>query len=597
MSLPTQTAPTTSSSVDNPMTPYTKKWVRNFLVFSFINFIIAGALALFMRTDQAGSASDIGPLGTPQVFGQLLTAHGLGMFVGWQFPFTYGLVFFIFPKYMKRKLYNEKLMPIIFALFFGGFYLVWLSIAMGFGPGWYFLFPLPFAKAWSAIAPWNNVESLIFFFGMIISTLSLFIFAYEVFATAYSSKYNDEYNNKAGMNTSMSAKFAGSIGFTSYMPKIVRTRILNYPPAAVAAMVTTIDMIISAPPFFILLADGAWVSMNHPGFLNNLIAKNFLWINYHPIVYFAFFPLIGMYYTLIPIFTKRNFSSSRWMYAPWPLLMVSAVGVYSHHLFMDTSQPFILQLTAQNMSMLVSFASGISVFTLMALIWRSKYEYNTSAKFLLASIFGWVIGGIMGTEQGNASFDMYLHNTYAVVAHFHFNGLDGIILAAFGVLYYILPEITGKQWYSKTLAEIHFYTTCIGGFGLAFTFAAMGYLGVTRREFQPVSPLLPFSITLDYHLYLELALFFALFVAAAQIPFLWNLHRTLMSPSVKIEPTPTSLDDLKITTPAPVPLVHSLNTAGAGVNNETTAGGGVIPSSLGIGMSSGNQMPKQKEID
>ena len=574
------------------MTPYTKKWVRRFLYLSFLNFIIAGALALFMRTDQAGSASDIGPLGTAQVFGQLLTAHGLGMFVGWQFPFTYGLVMFIFPKYMKRKLYNEKLLPIIFGLFFVGFYMVWLSNALGFGPGWYFLFPLPFnAGPVGGLIPWGDMQALLFFTGMIITNLSLFVFAYEVFTTAYSSKYKDDYNNKPGMNTSMSAKFAGSIGFTSYMPKLVRTRILNYPPAAVAAVVTTIDMIISAPPFTVLLADGALVSMHDSGFLNNLIAKNFLWINYHPIVYFAFFPLIGMYYTLIPIFSKRTFSSARWMYAPWPLLLISAVGVYSHHLFLDTSQPYILQLTAQNMSMLVSFGSGITVFTLMALIWRSKYEYTVASKFLVASMFGWVIGGIMGTEQGNAAFDIYLHNTYAVVSHFHFNGLDGIILAAFGVLYYILPELIGKKWYSNTLAEIHFWTTCIGGFGLAFVFAAMGYLGVARRQFQPVSTGLPFTITLDYHLYLSLALFFAFFVAAAQIPFLWNLHRTLIGPKTNVEPTPASLDDLKITVPVPTPTVHSADT----IKGENRLTGGVIPGSLGLGASA--QMPRQKEIE
>ena len=175
-----------------------------------------------------------------------------------------------------------------------------------------FLFPLPFHSGpVGGIIPWGDMQSLLFFIGMIITNLSLFVFAYEVFATAYSSKYKDDYNNKPGMNTSMSAKFAGSIGFTSYMPKLVRTRILNYPPAAVAAVVTTIDMIISAPPFTVLLADGALVSMHDPNFLNNLIAKNFLWINYHPIVYFAFFPLIGMYYTLIPIFSKPVLSQAR----------------------------------------------------------------------------------------------------------------------------------------------------------------------------------------------------------------------------------------------------------------------------------------------
>ena len=585
---------TALSGNEDPMTPYTKKWVRRFLYYSFLNFIIAGTLALFMRTDQAGSASNIGPLGTAQVFGQLLTAHGLGMFVGWQFPFTYGLVLFIFPKYMKRKLYNERLMPLIFALFFSGFYIVWLSVALGFGPGWYFLFPLPFVKVWTATAVWGNVESLLFFAGMIIANLSLFVFAYLVFETAYSNKYKDEYNNSTGMNTSMSAKFAGSIGFTSYMPKIVRCRVLNYPPAAVAAMVTTIDMIVSAPPFLVLLADGAWVSMNNPSFLNNLIAKNFLWINYHPIVYFAFFPLIGMYYTLIPIFAKRNFSSERWMYAPWPMLLIAAVGVYSHHLFMDTVQPGILQLTAENMSMLVSFGSGISVFTLMALIWRSKYEMNLASKFIIASMFGWVIGGIMGTEQANPAFDIYLHNTYAVVSHFHFNGLDGILLAAFGVLYYILPEISGKQWYSKTLGEIHFWATSVGGFGLAFTFAAMGYLGVGRRLFAPVTPLLPFTITLSYQFYLDMALFFAVFAAVAQLPFIWNILKTLSGPTVPTTPTPSSLTGTKIPVVVPTPIVHSADPSVSDVDSSRIENVGSVG---GIGLASGNQRPKQKGID
>ena len=592
MSTPIEGPQTATVANDDPMTPYTKKWVRRLLYFSFLNFIISGTLALFMRTDQAGSASNIGPLGTPQIFGQLLTAHGLGMFVGWQFPFTYGLVLYVFPKYMKRKLYNEKLLPVIFTLFFLGFYLVWLSTALGFGPGWYFLFPLPFVKFWSATAPWGNLQSLVFFAGMIIANLSLFFFSYLVFETAYSGKYNDQYNNKQGMNTSMSAKFAGSIGFTSYMPKIVRERVLNYPPAVVAGIVTTIDMIVSAPPFFVLLTDGAWVSLNNPGFLNNLIAKNFLWINYHPIVYFAFFPLIGMYYTLIPIFSKRNFSSSRWLYAPWPLLLISAVGVYSHHLFMDTVQPAILQLTAENMSMLVSFGSGISVFTLMALIWRSKYEFNLTAKFFIASIFGWVIGGIMGTEQANPAFDVYLHNTYAVVSHFHFNGLDGIILAAFGVLYYILPEISGKQWYSKTLGEIHLWGTIVGGFGLAFTFAAMGYLGVGRRLFAPVQPaLLPFTVTLSYQLYLDMALFFAIFAAAAQLPFIWNILKTMTGPTVATIPTPRSLEELLAPSSAPIPT-PSIR---ADESTSTMLGKGASLGQGGIGLSS-NSMPKQKEF-
>src|SRR5208283_579622 len=443
--------PVVATGPDDPLTPYTKKWVRRLLYLSFLNFMIAGAIALFMRTDQGGAAINIGPLGTAQAFGQLLTAHGLGMFVGWQFPFAYGLCLYIMPKYMKRRLYNEKLLPVIFYTFAIGFYIVWFAIFSGFGPGWYFLFPLPFHGGPAGTAPWGLIQAAVFFGGMIVTNLSLFFFAYNIFATAFSNKYKDEYSSKAGMNHSMSAKLAAAIGFDTYMPKAVRGRIFGYPVAVIAAVVTTLDMVVSAPPFFTLLIDGFWQSLKEPGFLNNLVAKNFLWINYHPIVYFAFFPLIGMYYVLIPIFANRNFSNMRWAKAPWPILLITGVGVYSHHLFMDTSQPYLLQLVAQNMSMTIGIASGVSVFTLFALIWRSKYTWTLTGKFLFASIIGWIIGGVMGVEAGNDALDLYEHNTYIIVAHFHLNALTGIVLAAFGVLYWILPEISGKQWFSKTL--------------------------------------------------------------------------------------------------------------------------------------------------
>jgi cytochrome c oxidase subunit 1 len=579
----------TTSESENPLTPYTSKWVRRLLYMSFLNFIIAGTLALFMRTDQAGASSAIGAIGSQEVFGQLLTAHGLGMFVGWQFPFSYGLCMYVFPKYMHRKIYNEKLLPVIFYLFGIGFYLVWVSTLFGFGPGWYFLFPLPFhpGPAGSPL-PWGSTQALLFFTGMLVANASLIVFAYNVFGTAFSSRYKDDYNLAPGKLHSLSAKFAASIGFDAYMPSPVRARIVMYPAAVIGALVTTIDMLVSAPPFLTLLADGAWTSLNNPGFLNNLIAKNFLWINYHPIVYFAFFPLIGMYYTLIPIFAKKNFPSQRWVRAPWPILLITGVGVYSHHLFMDTSQPFALQVMSQQMSMGIGIASGISVFTLFALIWRSRYEWNLTARFVLASILGWIIGGVMGVEQGSVAEDIYLHNTYAVVSHFHFNGLDGIVLAAFGVLYWILPEIAHKQWYSKTLSEIHFWGTCIGGFGLAFSFAAMGYLGVPRREYLPVQTGLPFTITLDYQLFLAIALFFAIVAAAAQVPFIVNILKTLAGPTIKPEVAP--LQPSQVSVPAPPPITRDLMALGSEQTGDAIKANSpsIVSSQLDLPLNSGN---------
>lgn len=522
------TEPIIVSEASPVLTPFTKAWVRRFLLFSFLDFIIAGTIALFMRTDQVGSFSILGSVGSPGAFGQLETAHGLGMFVGWQFPFTYGLCFYIIPKYMKRKIFNEKLLPMTFYTFFVGFYLVWLAILYGFGAGWYFLFPLPNLGGPNS-APWSSTSAAVFFVGMIIVNISLVLFAIAVFGTVFSNKYRDEYVSSPGLNTSLTARLATSLGFDAYLPDSIRKRNVAFPLAIVGVVVTTVDMIVSSPPFFALLYDGFWESLQNPSYLSNLLAKNFLWLQYHPIVYFAFFPLIGMYYTLLPIFSKRNFESSRWTRIPWPLLLIPAVGVYSHHIFQDTSQPFLLQLMSEYMTMIVALGSAISVFTLIGLMWHSRFEWNLTAKWIMAGIMGWILGGLIGVQEGNISYDTYLHNTYAVLAHFHYNALCGIVLAGFGFLYWALPELTNKKWWSKRLGEIHFWGTTISAFAMVTDFAAMGYLGVPRREFAPVVPVLPFTDL--YSPYLVIAVVTAFSIAVFQIPFIINLINTLRAPA------------------------------------------------------------------
>jgi heme/copper-type cytochrome/quinol oxidase subunit 1 len=523
------------------LTAYTKAWVRRLILMSFFNFIVAGTVALFMRTDQASLSNLLGPIGSPGVFGQLETAHGLGMFVGWQFPFTYGLCMYIIPKYMKRRIFNERLLPAMFYTFFVGFYLVWIATLYGFGAGWYFLFPLPLLGGPGASAPWDMYSSFVFFVGMVLTNISLVIFVIASFGTVFSRKYNDYFDTAPGKINSLTARLAASTGFVAYFPKSTKERVVDVPVAVIGVVVTTFDMIISLPPFMALLFDGAWASLNNPPFLANLVAKNFLWLNYHPIVYFAFFPLVAMYYTLIPIFAKRPFHSSFWVRAPWPLLLIPGVGVYSHHLFMDTAQPFFLQIMSQYMTMIIAVGSGISVFTLVGLIWRSNYDWNLTARWIIAAIIGWVLGGIMGTQLGDPAYDTYGHNTYMVLAHFHYNALCGIVLAAFGFLYWAFPEFTNKKWYSKKLSEIHFWLMIVGTFGMVTTFAVMGYIGVPRREWAPVVPVLPFTDM--YSPFLLLATIFAFIIALSLVFFIINIVRSIKAPSL----APDSL------TPLPAP--------------------------------------------
>lgn len=508
------------------LTPYTKSWVRRLLLFSFVNFMIAGVMALFMRTDQASAFGILGTIGSPGAFGQLETAHGLGMFVGWQFPFTYGLCFYILPKYMKRKLYIERLLPLTFYTFFVGFYFIWFAVLYGFGAGWYFFFPLPNLGGPNS-SPWSGIASAIFFIGLIIVSVSLVFFAIEVFGTVFSRKYKDHYNNAKGMNTSFAAQLATSLGFDAYFPTNIRARNIAFPVAVIGVVVTTFSMIISAPPLIALLIDGVWTSFGKSSYLAILFAQNFVWLNYHPIVYFSFFPLVGMYYTLLPIFAKRNFESSRWARLPWPLLLIPSVGVYSHHLFNITVQPIALQITSQYMTMVIALGSAISVFTLIGLMWHSRFEWNLTAKWIMAGIMGWVLGGFIGVQLGDPAYNIYGHNTYVVLAHFHYNALCGILLAGFGFLYWALPELTNRKWWSQRYGEIHFWGTAISAFGMVTDFALMGYIGVPRREFSPVIPVLPFTV--GYTPFLIIAAVFAFSIGIFQIPFIINVINTLRS--------------------------------------------------------------------
>jgi cytochrome c oxidase subunit 1 len=478
---------------------------------SFLNFMLAGALALFMRTDQVGVAAT-----DAQVFYQLLTAHGLGMFVGWQYPFAYGLTFYILARFLKRPLYSFKM-----ALWSGivtlvGYYLILLSIAVGFGAGWYYLFPLPFYSA----GAWSSASVALFMVSALVAEVGFVMFAYVALRTVYSTRIKSAGLGRFYDQPSV-YRFMQSVGLDAYMPKATRDKLEPLPIPVVGTVVATLVLLFSTPTVMVEQMLGIVQITSPPFDVNALLAKNLFWLFGHPIVYFAFFIIVGMYYFLMPTFANRPLPSERWARAPWPLLLVSGVGVYSHHLFMDINQPLWVNLFSQSMSYLIGFASGLTIFTLVATMWRSKFNWNTASLFIVTSLVAWMVGGFIGEEQGTIAFDVYEHNTYIVPAHFHFNALAGVVMAAFGTFYFILPELLHRDFPSKVLGRIHFWTSAIGAFGMSGAFLALGLLGAPRREADVVVQSLAF--TSSYAVWLDLALFFALVVGIGQLPFLYNL--------------------------------------------------------------------------
>jgi len=493
------------------------------IAISFVNFIIAGAFALFMRTDQAGVS-----VTSAQTFYQLLTAHGLGMFVGWQFPFSFGLTFFLLAYFLKRPLYSYRLALFASVFTLVSFYLMLVSIGMGFAAGWYYLFPLPFYSA----GAWTAASAALFLLTALGEEAGFVIFAYVALRTVYSTKIQGFGQSKYYSQSSF-YRFIQSIGLDAYMPTSTWNRLDPFPLPVIGVVVAILVLLFSTPSVMLEQILGLLQIAAPPFDLNALLAKNLFWLYGHPIVYFAFFIIIGLYYFLMSTFANRRLPSERWARVPWPLLLVSGVGVYSHHLFMDVNQPVWINVFSQSMSYVIGFASGITVFTLLAVMWRSRFKWSTASMFIVASIAGWIIGGFIGEEAGTIAFDVYAHNTYIIVAHFHFNALAGVMMASFGTLYFLLPELIHRDFPSVVLGRIHFWTSLIGAFGMSGCFLALGLLGAPRREYNVVLSSLGFTTT--YAIWLDLALVFALILGLGQVPFLYNLYRALRPAKARTE--------------------------------------------------------------
>ena len=485
------------------------------IVISFINFIIAGSFALLMRTDQAGV-----PATTAQVFYQLLTAHGLGMFVGWQFPFAYGISFFLLAYFLKRPLYSYRMALAASVITMFSFYAMLVSIGMGFAAGWYYLYPLPFYSA----NAWTAASTALFLASALGTEVGFIVFAYVALRTVYSTKMPGSSQQRFYTQSSL-YRFIQSIGLDAYMPTSTWNKLEPLPIPVIGVVVATIVLLFSTPSVMIEQILGLYQITAPPFDVNALLAKNLFWLYGHPIVYFAFFMVIGLYYYLMTTFANRALPSERWARVPWPLLLVSGVGVYSHHLYMDVNQPVWINLFSQSMSYLIGFASGLTVFTLVAVMWRSKFRWSTPSMFIVASIAGWIIGGFIGEEAGTVAFDVYQHNTYVIVAHFHFNALAGVMMASFGILYFLLPLLIHRDFPSKVLGRIHFWASFIGSFGMSTCFLVLGLLGAPRREANVVLQTLGFTTT--YAIWLDLALVFALVLGIGQLPFLYNLYKVI----------------------------------------------------------------------
>jgi cytochrome c oxidase subunit 1 len=209
-----------------------------------------------------------------------------------------------------------------------------------------------------------------------------------------------------------------------------------------------------------------------------VVWMHFFWIFGHPEVYVLVLPAFAIANEVIPVFSRKAIFGYPAMVAASVGIAFVSLGVWAHHMFtvgMTSASNAFFTLS----TMLVGIPTGIKIFNWLATMWGGKIRFATPMLFLTAFVFQFLIAGLTGIMLSVSPWDWQLHNSYFVIAHFHYVLVGAIITAIFGGIYYWFPKVTGRML-SERLGKWHFWLFTIG-FHVTFdTMHIPGILGMPR---------------------------------------------------------------------------------------------------------------------
>jgi len=277
-----------------------------------------------------------------------------------------------------------------------------------------------------------------------------------------------------------------------------------------------------------------------------LLWQHLIWFFGHPEVYIAILPAMGLCSQLLSVFSRKPiFGYKAMVYA---MLSIGFLGfmVWGHHMFMSGMSPYTA-FAFSIMTMGIGVPSAIKTFNWLGTLWRGRIRFHSPMLFAIGFVSLFVTGGISGPFLAQPVLDIYLHETYFVIAHFHLIMGVASIFGIFAATYYWFPKMFGKMM-NETLAKLHFWLTFVGAYAI---FMPMHYYGMSAglRRYSQSTEVAYILKLLPLQRFISIAAFITI---GSQFIFLFNLFWS-MAKGKKASNNPWEATTLEWITATPPP--------------------------------------------
>jgi cytochrome c oxidase subunit 1 len=423
---------------------------RRYLVTAIVFLVLGGLLALAVRTQLARPESG---LIDPDRYNQIFTMHGTTMMFLFAVPVMDAMAVFLVPLMVgTRNIAFPRLNAFSYYMYLFGGLLLWVAFALDVGPdvGWFAYVPLsgpeysPGKRAdiWAQMVTFTEVAAL--------------AVAVELTATILKQR-------APGMTLGRMPLFVWSILIMSLMV------IFSMPAVALSSSFLLSDRLVGTH-FYNPYENG-----------DPLLWQHLFWFFGHPEVYIIFVPATGFVSEMVQTFARRPTFG-------YPAIVLAlmgnglfAFGLWVHHMF-ATGLPRLGYAFYTAASMSVAIPAGIQIFCWIATIWDGRPRFKVPMLYVIGFIITFVMGGLTGVMLASVPLDLQLHDTFFVVAHFHYVLIGGAVFPLFGALTYWWPKFTGRLM-SEKVGRIGFALVFIGFHTTFFPMHFLGLMGMPRRVY------------------------------------------------------------------------------------------------------------------